>query len=367
MQNKEIVIFMPSIESGGVEKNLFIISNYLCENFKNVSIITADKNKIISKNKKILVYGPSSNFLIPKNRIFKIIISMIYLLCKILFSKKFLILSFQSNIFAIIVSIIFNFKIIIRANSSPTIWAKNKFKKNIFTIFFRKADAIIVNSYDLQKEFRKKFKLKSYCIYNPLDRQKILLNSKKKNYESFFDNCKNVLKIVNIGRLTDQKNQIIILKALANLKDKLSFRFIIMGSGNLKKNLQNYIDQKNLNENIKIINFKKNPFPLLKSADLFILSSKYEGLPNVLLEALVLKKPIISSNCPTGPREILEGGKYGLLFKNDNKSDLQNKIIEFSNNKKKYYKKVLKSQKSLNKFKYSTNLSKYKFLITKLI
>ena len=176
-----------------------------------------------------------------------------------------------------------------------------------------------------------------------------------------------MLKIVNIGRLTDQKNQIIILKALANLKDKLSFRFIIMGSGNLKKNLQNYIDQKNLNENIKIINFKKNPFPLLKSADLFILSSKYEGLPNVLLEALVLKKPIISSNCPTGPREILEGGKYGLLFKNDNKSDLQNKIIEFSNNKKKYYKKVLKSQKSLNKFKYSTNLSKYKFLITKLI
>ena len=60
---------------------------------------------------------------------------------------------------------------------------------------------------------------------------------RKKNYESFFDNCKNVLKIVNIGRLTDQKNQIIILKALANLKDKLSFRFIIMGSGNLKKNL----------------------------------------------------------------------------------------------------------------------------------
>ena len=291
MQNKEIVIFMPSIESGGVEKNLFIISNYLCENFKKVSIVTADKNRIISKNKKILVYGPSSNFLIPKNRIFKIIISLIYLLCKISFSKKFLILSFQSNIFAIIVSIIFNFKIIIRANSSPTIWAKNKFKKDIFTFFFRKADAIIVNSYDLQKEFRKKFKLKSYCIYNPLDRQNILLNSKKKNYESFFDNCKSVLKIVNIGRLTDQKNQIIILKALANLKDRLSFRFIIMGSGNLKKNLQGYIDQKNLNENIKIINFRKNPFPVLKSADLFILSSKYEGLPNVLLEALVLPPP----------------------------------------------------------------------------
>ena len=313
------------------------------------------------------MYGPSSDFLIPKNRIFKIIVSVIYLLYKILFSKKFLILSFQSNVFAIILSIIFNLKIIIRANSSPTIWAKNEFKKDIFGFFFRKADAVIVNSYDLQKEFKKKFKLNPCCIYNPLDRKKIILNSKKKSYENFFDNCKHTLKIVNIGRLTDQKNQIIILKALENLKDKLSFKFIIMGSGNLKENLQNYIDQKNLGKHIKIINFKKNPFPVLKSADLFILSSKYEGLPNVLLEALVLKKPIISSNCPTGPREILQDGKYGLLFKNGNTLDLQNKIIEFSKNKNKYYKKVLKSQRSLNKYKYSTNLSKYKFLINKLI
>ena len=106
-----------------------------------------------------------------------------------------MILSFQSNIFAIIVSTIFNFKIIIRANSSPTIWAKNKFKKNIFTFFFRKADAIIVNSYDLQKEFRKKFKLKSYCIYNPLDRQKILLNSKKRIMKVFLIIVRMCLKL----------------------------------------------------------------------------------------------------------------------------------------------------------------------------
>lgn len=358
---------MPSIESGGVEKNLFIISNYLCQNFKKVSIITADKNKIISKNRKILVSGPSSNFLIPKNRFFKIIISVIYLLLKSLSSNKFLVISFQSNVFAIILSIIFNFKIVIRANSSPVIWAKNNLKKNFFGFFFRKADAVIVNSYDLQKEFKKKFKLKSYCIYNPLNKQKIIINSKKKNYESFFNNCKDSLKIVNIGRLTDQKNQIIILKALSNLKGKLNFKLIVMGSGILKKNLQSYIEKKKLIEHIKIINFKKNPFPILKSADLFILSSKYEGLPNILLEALVLKKPIISSNCPTGPREILEDGKYGLLFKNENYLDLQNKIIKFSKNKKKYYKKVLNSQKSLIKYKYGANLNKYKFVITKLI
>ena len=58
-----------------------------------------------------------------------------------------------------------------------------------------------------------------------------------------------------------------------------------------------------------------NPFPIIKKADLFVLSSKYEGLPNVLLEAATLKKFIISSNCPTGPKEILMNGKGGFILK----------------------------------------------------
>ena len=78
----------------------------------------------------------------------------------------------------------------------------------------------------------------------------------------------------------------------------------------------------------------------LNQCNLLVLSSKYEGLPNVLLEAQFLKKYIISTNCPTGPREILLGGKAGDLIKVNNSKNLKKKIIEYYKNKKrKFYKK----------------------------
>ena len=79
--------------------------------------------------------------------------------------------------------------------------------------------------------------------------------------------------------------------------------------------MKNYIKQNKLEKLVKLLNFTKNPFPYIKKSQLFILSSTYEGLPNVLLEALVLRKFIISSNCQTGPSEILLNGNGGLLFK----------------------------------------------------
>ena len=83
--------------------------------------------------------------------------------------------------------------------------------------------------------------------------------------------------------------------------------------------------------------FKKNPYKYINYCDLFVLSSIFEGLPNVLLEAITLKKFVISSNCPTGPNEILNNGKGGLLFKTGSSNDLAKKIIFYNNNKKKKF------------------------------
>ena len=75
------------------------------------------------------------------------------------------------------------------------------------------------------------------------------------------------------------------------------------------------------------MNFKKNPYPYLKRSEVLILSSLFEGLPNVLLESLSLKKFVISSDCPTGPKEILDYGKNGLLFKMKDEKDLLKKLF----------------------------------------
>ena len=98
------------------------------------------------------------------------------------------------------------------------------------------------------------------------------------------------MKILNIGRFTEQKDQITLLKSLNILKNKINFEAIIVGKGIRKQNLLDFIKGNNLEKFVKIIDFMKNPYPIIKETDLFILSSRYEGLPNVLLESLALEK-----------------------------------------------------------------------------
>ena len=113
--------------------------------------------------------------------------------------------------------------------------------------------------------------------------------------------------------------------------------------------------------------YKRVSIARAKKADLFILSSLYEGLPNVLLEALALNKFIISSNCPTGPSEILDNNKGGLLFKISDYEDLAKKILFFRSNKFDCLKKIKHAKKRLHRFDYNKNLEKYLiFLKTEL-
>lgn len=363
MENKEIVIFIPSIEKGGVEKNLFIIANYLSYKFKKVSLVTADKIKTNYSNKDSDFFSQNSIIYSKRNRILKSIIASFYLIKKIFSSKKIIILSFQSNIWAIIISILLNVKIIVRSNSSSEIWAKNCIKRKIFSFFLKYANNIIVNSNELKIEFKKKFNINSDLIYNPLNKKEIIEKSNKKSHKKIFLSTKKVLKIINIGRITEQKNQILILEAIKLLKDNFKLEVIIIGNGKLKKKLLDFIVLNNLEKIVKIKDFKKNPYQAIKEADLFILSSIYEGLPNVLLEAIVLRKPIISSDCPTGPKEILKGGKLGILFKNNNFLDLASKIRKFLKNREMYEKKTLIAYKSLSKYDLNENLKKYESLI----
>ena len=114
-----------------------------------------------------------------------------------------------------------------------------------------------------------------------------------------------------------------------------------------KKKILNKIDELRLNKIIKLLNFKNNPYPYLKKSDIFILSSKFEGLPNVLLEAITLNKLVISSNCPTGPSEILDNGKGGFLLRLEITKNLVKKIIFAINNRKKCNKKNIFCKKRL--------------------
>ncbi len=367
MKQKKIIMFMPSIERGGVEKNFFIVSNFLQKKFNDLTIITSDVSKLKKANKKIKIINSPFIFQNIKSRYVKYFMCLMTLIKKILNDKNIIVLSFQANIYAILICKLFGIKILVRANASSLIWASNLFKIIVFKWIFKIADGVIVNSKDLKREFLIKFKVNAKLIYNPLNVNEIISLSKKKTKEKFFNKKNSYLKIINIGRLTHQKDQITFLKALYLIREKIRFKALIVGSGEVEKNLKEYITKKNLQKEVKIVSYNSNPFPLLKKADLFILTSLYEGLPNVLLEALVLKKIVFSTNCQTGPREILENGKNGTLFKVKDYKSLSRKILEFDKDKKKYRKKLQNLDNSLKRFDQKRNLSKYYSIIKKIL
>ena len=360
---KKLVIFIPSIEGGGVEKNLFIISKYLKDKIKNISVITLSnryKNRFVGIN----FISPKANFWSKIGRRKKFFVGLFLLFLEILKDRNILVFSFQGNVYCTLLCKLLGIKIIVRSNSAPDGWSQNKLKYLIFKYVLGSADKIIVNSLDFKKKFKTKFKIHAECIYNPLNKNEIIKKSKIKNKFKF---DKKKLNIINVGRYTDQKDQLTILKAVNRIKKKIKLNLLIVGRGVEKEKLTNFINENNLSRQVQLINFQKNPFNLIKSSDVFILSSLYEGLPNVLLESQVLKKFIISSDCPTGPREILLNGRAGFLFNVGDYIKLSNLILYYSKNRKSLSKKILIGYKNLNRFDQNKNLNMYYKLIIRYL
>ena len=140
---------------------------------------------------------------------------------------------------------------------------------------------------------------------------------------------------------------------------------MIIGKGRERNNLNYYIKINNLQKKVKILNFR-NPKKYYKIAKLFVLTSFFEGLPNVLLEAMNYKLPIVSSNCLSGPNEILNNGKYGYLFKVDDVEDLSKKIDKALSNYKYSLNKINKGFTKLKNLSYNSQCELYLNSINKL-
>jgi len=355
---KKLLFFMPYIGGGGVEKNLFIIANYFSNRFQNLYILSSSNKYKHKFSKKIKFISPKKNLNENSNIRFKYLISLYYLFLFLIKNRRTVVFSFQANIYAIVLCKILGIKIIARSNSSPEGWYHSWAKKLIYKNIINFADLVFVNSHEFKIQMNKNFGIKSICIFNPLDKKRIISKSKLKINNIPFK--KGELKILNIGRLTDQKDQITLIKMAEILKTKkINFKLIIMGRGIEYFNLKKAINNKKLKKFVKILSFQNNPYPYIKACDLFILSSKYEGLPNVLLEAATLKKFIISTNCPTGPKEILLNGRGGQLFKVGDYKDLVKKIIFFKKNKLLSKKIVKLNYEKLDRFDYLKNLKRY--------
>ena len=260
-------------------------------------------------------------------------------------------------------------------SSKKLIWIHNDLKKTEFHNYtdeeFRKFfgfDKIMVISEKIQQDFEvlaknKEEKSKIVRIYNPLDTEEIILKSQEARSKNSNLGTQNPdPTFVSVGTVFPQKGFDRLLKVHKRLLDEgFHHKILILGDGYDFENIKNLQKDLGVTETSTLFGFTDNPYPQIKNADFYVLSSRYEGFPTVLFEAITLKKNIIATDV-SGVREMLDDGKLGLIIENSEQGiyDGMKKALQNPEDFKKY-------ESELENYKMPFNLENSVQKIMKII
>lgn len=370
----KVLFFLESLGGGGAEKVLVNLIKGLDKSKYNITVkvmsdvgVYNDEIAEIIKCKSI-ISGKNYGKNIFHNIFYKIKYKLIYLL-----PKKIIYKIIAREKYDVEVAFIEGFSTAVISES------KNKLSKKIAWIHvdpiernyadgyfknleehsqcYKKFDKIVCVSKSVERSAIKKYGITLNNImtqYNPIDEDDI----KKRANEKINILDSSAIKFITIGRLVEQKGYDRLIRVIKRLKEEYDgvFQLLILGDGEKKKQLGEYIKENKLTNIVKLQGFVKNPYPYLKNSDLFICSSRAEGYSLVIAESLILNVPVISTKC-SGPNELLDFGKYGMLVENDEDSlYLGLKNIIDDRNKLKELKK--KSQKRSEIFNYKKTIER---------
>ena len=186
------------------------------------------------------------------------------------------------------------------------------------------AQQVVCVSKGVETDFREYYGYKKNnlsTIYNPVLDDAYFEKLKAPVDHKFFNDTHRV--ILAVGRLTEAKNFGFLIRSFKALHDQHpETRLIILGEGELRAEFEALVQELGLNEVVDLPGFDANPYAYFKYASLFVLSSNWEGLPGVLIQALASKVKVVSTNCPSGPMEILDNSKFGLLVECNDQAGL---------------------------------------------
>lgn len=177
------------------------------------------------------------------------------------------------------------------------------------------ADSIVAVSSGVADDISKYTKFprnEIHTIYNPIINGQTLLKSKEALNHPWFKTGQPPV-IIGAGRLSKQKDFSTLIRAFAVLRKRREARIMIIGEGSDRSQLEGLVQELGIKADVSMPGFVDNPYPYMKAASLFVLSSAWEGFGNVLVEAMACGTSVVSTDCPSGPSEILENGKWGLL------------------------------------------------------
>ncbi|GAA0768052.1 glycosyltransferase [Clostridium subterminale] len=326
---KKIIFLTQNLDGGGAERVLVDTVNNLDASKYDITIMTVQNKGIyreqLNSNIKYRTLNPFKNVFIEKiwnKLIWKYFYKMIH---KIFINNKYDIeIAYLEGVSTKIISQSKNRK------SKKLAWVHIDLYNFFYTekIFrniqcqkecYSKFDNIICVSNGVKENFIKRFDIEKNVsvLYNVLDNNAICLKAEEDiNYSNF----ENDFIICTIGRLTKQKAYDRLLRVHNKLiNEGLNYKLWIIGEGEDREKLEEYIEENNLSNTVKLYGFQKNPYKYLGKSNIFVCSSIAEGFSTVATEAVILGIPVVTTDC-AGMRELLEDNLYGIIVENSEKA-----------------------------------------------
>lgn len=312
---KKLFFLIPTLNGGGAEKVLVDLLNNLNSQKYEITLRVLLGGGVYEKSlSKNIIYKPLIKF---KNKFFaKVILYLVTwiipprILYKLIVRGKYdMEIAYLEGIATKIISGSNNLNAIkiafVHSDFSNTDMSR---VYRLYQQGYKAFDKVFFVSEKARSGFEKVFNYvpEGGILYNVLDEKKVIALSK----EEINETRKNDFLFISVGRLSEPKGYDMLIKAVARLDNSYNFEVWILGEGNERDNLEMLIQQYNVT-NVRLLGFKKNPYPYIKSADMFICSSRREGYSTVVTEAIVLGKAVLTTDC-AGMDEILDGGKYGM-------------------------------------------------------
>lgn len=316
--NKKIALYVPSLRGGGAERVMVNLSKGFSERGYYVDLVLAEATGpyLSQVSPRVRVVDLKSN------RVLKSLFPLVNYLKEE--NPDVLISALNhANLIAIFAKQLSRSRVrlIITEHNMLSLsqeHAQNKRSKLLpisMKHFYPTADQVVAVSKGVAEDLSNQIGLpldKIKVIYNPVIDERLIHKSWEKVENPWFQDPQTPV-ILSVGRLTEQKDHSTLIKAFAKVREKIPAKLVILGEGEKRLELEQLVDTLELKEDVWMPGFVENPYAFMRRASVFVLSSKWEGLPTVLIEAMACGCRIVSTDCPSGPAEILEGGKWGRL------------------------------------------------------
>ncbi|MGD8913341.1 MAG: glycosyltransferase [Candidatus Thiodiazotropha sp.] len=330
--NISIAIFLPSLRGGGVEKMRLNLARYFIDLGHEVDLVLAEcdgpyreyvptgVNIVDLKAKRVSTCLPGLMKYLQKRRPTALLSAMEH-----------------SNIIALLSVKLsrVNTRVVVSTHNTLSITVRKSNRRARLIPFFAKicypwANGIVAVSKGVADDLSQTLGIardKITIINNPVITEGIDRLSDDRVTHPWF-NEKDIPIILSAGRMKPQKDYPTLLRAFSRVKKIRPARLVILGDGVMRSELEVLADELSITESVSFPGFVKNPYSYMSKSSVFVLSSAWEGFGNVLVEAMAVGTPVVATNCPNGPSEILAEGRYGHLTQVGDSEQMANAIID---------------------------------------